>query len=73
MRAAAAAGLSFLGIEVDPARNAVRSDAPRLISPDAAPRGGLVVPTDEELEIALETMSLLGPMDAAGRRGTTQP
>ncbi len=59
VRAETAAGLGFLGIEIDPDRNALRSDAPRLISPDAASVAVMVIPTDEEMAIALETMSLV--------------
>ena len=59
VRAETVAGLEFLGIEIDPVRNAVRSDAPRLISPDSARVAVMVIPTDEEMAIALETMSLV--------------
>ena len=59
VRAETAAGLEFLGIEIDPVRNALRSDAPRLISPDTASVAVMVIPTDEEMAIALETMSLV--------------
>ena len=59
VRAEVAAGLGVLGIEVDPARNAERSDQPRRISADGAPVDVLVIPTDEEITIALETVSLL--------------
>lgn len=48
-------GLEFLGISVDAERNAVRSKEPRLISPDGAGVAVLVVPTNEELEIARQT------------------
>ena len=59
VRAETASGLGFLGIEIDPVRNGVRSNAPRLISPDTAPVSVMVVPTDEEMAIALETMALV--------------
>jgi acetate kinase len=59
VRAEAAVGLGFLGIEIDPVRNAARSDAPRLVSPDTATVAVMVIPTDEEMAIALETMALL--------------
>ncbi|MFJ5676908.1 acetate kinase [Streptomyces sp. NPDC093097] len=59
VRAAAVAGLEGLGLAVDAARNAVRSDAPRLISPEDAPVAVAVVPTDEELEIARQTYALV--------------
>jgi acetate kinase len=60
VRAETAAGLGFLGIEIDPKRNAVRSQAPRLVSPDTSSVAVLVIPTDEEMAIALETMTLVG-------------
>jgi acetate kinase len=59
VRAETAAGLAFLGIEVDPARNEASSDAPRVISPEAAPVTVMVVPTDEELAIARQVLSIL--------------
>jgi acetate kinase len=37
----------------------VRSNLPRLVSPDTANVAVMVIPTDEEMEIALETMTLL--------------
>ncbi|MFF9621333.1 acetate kinase [Streptomyces griseosporeus] len=60
VREAAVAGLEGLGLAVDPERNAVRGDAPRLISPDSARVAVAVVPTDEELEIATQTYALVG-------------
>lgn len=49
------AGLSFLGITVDEERNAVVSKQPRIISTDGSLVTVLVVPTNEELEIARQT------------------
>ncbi len=46
------AGLEFLGINVDPDRNELASKQPRRISPDDSPVAVLVIPTNEELEIA---------------------
>ncbi|GHD41237.1 acetate kinase [Streptomyces galbus] len=60
VREAAVAGLEGLGLAVDPERNAVRSDRPRIVSPDAARVAVAVVPTDEELEIATQTYALVG-------------
>ncbi|MGV9272998.1 acetate kinase [Streptomyces griseosporeus] len=60
VREAAVAGLEGLGLAVDPERNAVRGDAPRVISPDSARVAVAVVPTDEELEIATQTYALVG-------------
>lgn len=59
LRAETVSGLGFLGIEIDAVRNAASSDAPRLVSPDGARVAVMVIPTDEELAIALETMSLV--------------
>ncbi|WP_165067759.1 acetate/propionate family kinase [Marisediminicola senii] len=49
------AGLEFLGISVDVDRNEVRTKKARYISPDGSPVAVLVVPTNEELEIARQT------------------
>ncbi|MBY8342598.1 acetate kinase [Streptomyces spinosirectus] len=59
VREAAVAGLEILGLAVDGALNAVRSDEPRLISPEDARVKIAVVPTDEELEIATQTFALV--------------
>lgn len=59
VRAEVTAGLGLLGIEIDPDRNAVRSERARRISPDGATVDVLVVPTDEEVTIAREAVSLL--------------
>ncbi|WP_411145963.1 acetate kinase [Streptomyces sp. x-80] len=59
VREAAVAGLEELGLAVDAGLNAVRSDAPRLISPEYARVAVAVVPTDEELEIAQQTYALV--------------
>ena len=60
LRAKSLAGLERLGIAIDPARNATRSREPMTISPDGAEVTVLVVPTNEELEIAREAVALLG-------------
>lgn len=54
LRARAVERLGFLGIHVDAERNQAGSGA-RRISPEGAPVDVLVVPTDEELEIAQQT------------------
>ncbi|MCW2811172.1 MAG: acetate kinase, partial [Friedmanniella sp.] len=59
LRAAVVDGLAGLGLSVDPERNAVRSGAARVISPDGAPSVVAVVPTNEELAIARQTAELL--------------
>jgi acetate kinase len=56
VRAAALAGLTALGIAVDPDRNEANA---RIISPDGAPIAVCVVPTDEELEIANQSRAAL--------------
>ncbi len=52
VRARSLAGLERLGIEIDPARNEAGGSEARVISPDGAAVAVLVVPTNEELEIA---------------------
>lgn len=60
LRAAVAERLGWMGVKIDPELNAVRSDDPRVIStPDSAIKV-LVVPTNEELMIALDVEALLG-------------
>jgi acetate kinase len=56
VRAAATATLGFAGVELDPERNAARGRGIRVISTDASPVTVLVVPTNEELEIARQTL-----------------
>jgi acetate kinase len=60
VRAGAVRGLEFLGIAIDPDANAARARGPRSISPAGSPVAVLVIPTDEELEIARQTARLLG-------------
>ncbi|GIG60794.1 acetate kinase [Longispora fulva] len=59
VRAAVLAGLEPLGIEIDAALNEVPSRQARIISPAGARIAVCVVPTDEELEIAAQTRSVL--------------
>jgi acetate kinase len=59
LRAAVVATLGRLGLAVDPARNEARSGEARVISPDGSPVTVLVVPTNEELEIARQAAALL--------------
>ena len=60
MRQGVADRLAWMGVKIDPELNAVRSDDPRVIStPDSKIRV-LVVPTNEELMIALDVEALLG-------------
>jgi acetate kinase len=60
VRAAALQGLERLGIEVDPARNTGPVDGPTVVSPDGAEVAVLVVPTNEEWEIARQTLAVVG-------------
>ncbi|MFC5829796.1 acetate/propionate family kinase [Nonomuraea insulae] len=58
-RAESLAGLERLGIEVDPARNGAESAQERAVSPPGAEVAVLVVPTDEEWEIARQALDLI--------------
>ncbi len=53
------ADLTGLGISVDPARNHGSERDARIISPDGSPVTVLVVPTNEELEIARATVATI--------------
>ncbi len=53
------AGLEFLGLEIDNDRNELESRGERRISPDGAAVDVLVIPTNEELEIAHQVAALL--------------
>jgi acetate kinase len=55
IRARISAGLEFLGVRLDPGRNA--SHAP-VISPDGNPVTVRVIPTDEEITIFRETLAI---------------
>jgi acetate kinase len=59
LRLQALEGLEGLGISVDPARNAAESQHARYISPDGSPVAVLVIPTNEELEIARQTVAAI--------------
>jgi acetate kinase len=60
VRAGSVRGLGFLGIELDQDANASREDGPRSISAGGSRVAVLVIPTDEELEIAQQTARLVG-------------
>ena len=60
VRAGVCQGLEGLGIALDPRRNRARSGRPRTISADDAAVPVLVVPTNEELEIAEQTLTVVG-------------
>ena len=60
LRAQSLVGLEGLGISVDPTRNAAESKSERYISPDGTPVAVLVIPTNEELEIARQSVAAIG-------------
>ena len=60
VRARVCAGLEGFGVRVDPDRNTVSRTDIRMISADDSAVAVLVVPTDEEGEIARQTRDLLG-------------
>lgn len=59
LRAEVCERLAFMGVKLDEAANAVRSKEPRVISAEDSVVKVLVVPTNEELAIARQAMSLL--------------
>jgi acetate kinase len=60
VRAGAIDGLAGLGMTVDDERNSSGDHGPRFISPRRSPVAVLVIPTNEELEIARQTVHLVG-------------
>ena len=75
VRARSLAGLERLGVLVDEGRNTeapnvAGTPGPRRISPDGAPVAVLVIPTDEEREIAAQT---LAAVDATAGPGQGAP
>ena len=58
-RAGALAGLEGLGIRLDPVRNESGDRGPRIISADDSAITVLVVPTNEELEIARQSVAAI--------------
>jgi acetate kinase len=59
LRGQALEGLEGLGIAVDPARNSAISKAERYISPEGSAVAVLVIPTNEELEIARQSVDAI--------------
>ena len=59
-RAQSCAGMTTLGIEIDSEKNSHRSEGAFAINSDTGPVSILVIPTDEELEIALQTVACIG-------------
>jgi len=58
VRAQALATLGYAGVLIDPVRNAARGRGIRVISAEDSPVTVLVVPTNEELEIARQTLQV---------------
>lgn len=63
LRAAALAGLDRLGIVLDPARNDARTNEARAVSAEDSEVAVLVVPTDEEWEIARQALAVVHGSD----------
>ncbi|MCL2029180.1 MAG: acetate kinase [Deltaproteobacteria bacterium] len=59
MRALILKGLEGVGIKLDQAKNAERSDQARLVSAADSPVKIAVIPTDEEREIATQTLDIV--------------
>jgi acetate kinase len=57
VRAGVCDGLERFGVRLDPARNRAAAAGPRTVSSDDSAVAVLVVPTDEELEIAGQTLA----------------
>jgi acetate kinase len=73
VRESVCAGLAGFGVRLDPRRNRAASAAARTVSASGSAVAVLVVPTDEELEIAEQTLALVrgapgGPPDAPPAR-----
>jgi acetate kinase len=60
VRAGVCRGLERFGVRIDDARNRLRSREPRTVSAGDSTVAVLVVPTDEELEIAEQTLATVG-------------
>jgi acetate kinase len=59
LRAASLAGLSRLGIELDPARNAGPISGATVVSAVSSEVAVLVIPTNEEYEIARQALDVV--------------
>jgi acetate kinase len=59
VRAGVCQGLEGIGISLNPKRNRARSSRPRTVSADGSAVAVLVVPTNEELEIAEQTLAVV--------------
>lgn len=60
VREGATNGLEFMGVKVDPSKNRACRATEAVISTDDSKVTVCVIPTDEELMIALDTMALVG-------------
>ena len=58
IRKAITSGLEFMGIKIDDEKNALRGEAMDISTPDATVKT-FVIPTNEELMIALDTKRLV--------------
>ena len=70
VRARSLHGLERLGIEIDPVRNASPDRSARVVSTDDADVAVLVVPTNEELEIAQQAHAVVTGQSTAMRSAT---
>lgn len=61
VRAASLEGLDRLGIQLDDGRNTASSGKARVVSTDDSPVAVLVIPTNEEWQIAREALSVIRP------------
>lgn len=59
IRARSLNGLGHMGIEIDPGRNQAKSRERRMVSTDGSRVAVLVIPTNEELEIARQAMAAI--------------
>jgi acetate kinase len=66
VRGKVCAGLENLGVALDETRNAAAVGAPALISREGSAVAILVVPTDEELEIARQAMAVIATAAQSG-------
>ena len=65
VRRAALSGLERLGIELDEGRNTAPDRGARFVSPDGADVAVLVVPTNEEWEIAVQALEVVAGRSSA--------
>jgi len=68
IRARACTGLETLGVQLDHARNRASGEQARAINRQGSPIAVLVVPTNEELEIAEQTLKSIETTSADSRR-----